>query len=54
MSCPNTLFSVPAFQEKNKASETRVTGLRVLTNAKAITILKGKEEKKQDEKEKLK
>jgi len=45
---------VLASQEKNKASETRVTGLRVLTNAEGIAILKEKEEKKQKEKEKQK
>jgi len=42
---------VPASQEKKKASETRVTGLRVLTSAEGIAILKEKEEKKQKEKE---
>jgi len=41
---------IPAPREK-KTSETRVTGLRVLTSAEGITILKEKEEKKQKEKE---
>ena len=41
---------VSAPQEKKKASETRVTGLQVLTRAEGIAILKEKEEKKQNEK----
>ena len=42
---------VPKLPEKKKASQTRVTDLRVLTSAEGIAILKDKEDKKQKEKE---
>ena len=37
---------VPVVSEKKKASETRITGSRVLTSAEGIAILREKEEKK--------
>ena len=53
---PNTMSKylgqyVPKPPEKKKASQTRVTGLQVLTSAEGIAILNYKEEKKQKEKE---
>ena len=37
-------------KKRQKASETRVTGLQVLTSAEGIAILKEKEEKKTERK----
>ena len=42
---------VPVVQEKKKATETRITGSRVLTSAEGIAILREREEKKRKEKE---
>ena len=42
---------VPAVAEKKKTASTRVTGLRVLTSADGLAILREKDEKKKQEKE---
>ena len=42
---------VPVVQEKKKATETRITGSRVLTSAEGIAILREREEKKRKKKE---
>ena len=40
---------VPVVQEKKKATETRITGSRMLTSAEGIAILREREEKKRKE-----
>ena len=45
---------VPVVQEKKKATETRITGSRVLTSAEGIAILREREEKSGKKKRKKK